>query len=262
MPSNERRPLHEGNDPWIGVFRGHTIHRGRLGVCDPNNPKNRRSRPSILLEHGETRVLVDTAPDLREQLIREQVTEIDAVILSHAHADHLHGIDDLRGLNRRMNRSIDLWTDEATLDSVDRRFPYVLAPLREGATMYYKPTVNAHCYEAFEAFRIGDVEVLPVSQDHGFSKTHGYRFGNLAYTTDLVRFPEDSLAALTGIETWIVGAFSWDPHPTHLHVDGVLEIREKLKPHRTIITHLSAKIDHQVLTDYLPEGWSPPTTGW
>ncbi len=224
------------------------------GECDPANPKNRRTRPSILVHHDDKMILIDTSPDLREQLLREDVTRLDGVLLTHAHADHLHGIDDLRGINRRMNAALDLWADGDTLAIVEQRFPYVLSPLREGATVYYKPTLTAHQFEPLAWFTVAGVEVLPFAQDHGFSTTHGFRLGDLAYTTDLVGLPADSLAALAGVKTWIVGAFSWEAHPTHLHIDGVLALREQLRPETTVITHMSPKIDYAALSDYVPDG--------
>lgn len=226
------------------------------GACDPENPRNRRRRPSLLIETRGRRLLVDTSPDLREQLLAAGVTHLDGVILTHGHADHLHGIDDIRGINRRMGAAIDLWADHHTLATVAERFAYVVAPLREGATAYYKPTLVPHGYTAGEAFTAAGIEVTSFEQDHGFSRTHGLLFGNFAYTTDLVRLPDESIDFLKGrVDTWVVGAFAWEPHPTHLHVDAVLHLRERLgMPRRTVITHMSNRIDYQALTNYLPEG--------
>jgi len=226
------------------------------GDCDPENPKNRRTRPSLLIETQGKRLLIDTSPDLREQLLRSEVTHLDGVILTHGHADHLHGIDDIRGINRRMGAAIGLWADTHTLETVSQRFAYVVAPMRAGSTVYYKPTLVPHAFETGATFTAAGVEVTSFEQDHGFSTTHGLLFGNFAYTTDLVRLPEASIAFLKGrVDTWIVGAFAWHPHPTHLHIDAVLELRARLgTPRRTVITHMSNKIDYRALTDYLPEG--------
>lgn len=224
------------------------------GNCDPKNPKNQRTRPSLMIEAGGKRLLIDTSPDLREQLLRAEVVHLDAVVLTHGHADHLHGIDDIRSVNRRMRAAIDLWADPETLQTVSERFAYVVAPLRPGSDTYYKPTLVPHTFHAGTPFTVAGIEIQAFEQDHGYSQTHGLRFGPLGYTTDLVRLPEEGVAALQGIDTWIVGAFSWDPHPTHLHVDGVLELRDRIKPRRTVITHMSHKIDYQALSDYLPDG--------
>jgi len=224
------------------------------GDCDPENPRNRRTRPSILVERDGRRILVDTAPDLREQMLRAGVRRLDGIVLTHGHADHLHGIDDVRGFNRVMNAAIDLWADAETLETVMERFAYVLAPLRDGVDHYYKPTLVPHTYGTVAPFRVGGIDIRAFEQDHGHSITHGLRLGDLAYTTDLVRLPDAAVAALHGVHTWIVGVFSWDPHPTHLHVDAALELRERIKPKRMVITHMSPRIDYDKLTAYVPEG--------
>lgn len=224
------------------------------GDCDPDNPKNRRTRPSILIERAGQTILVDTSPDLREQLLRTGTQHLDAVVMTHGHADHLHGIDDIRSINRRMGAAIDLWADRETLTAIEERFAYVLTPLRDGMTHYYKPTLVPHLFGPGEPFTAGGMDILPFEQDHGFSTTHGLRFGPFAYTTDLVSMPDASVEALAGVDTWVVGVFAWHPHPTHLHVDAALELRERIKPRRTVITHMSPKIDYETLMAYLPEG--------
>lgn len=237
-----------------GSSTGTPSIEGGWGACDPEEPRNRRTRPSILIDWRDTRILVDTAPDLRQQFLREEIHHLDAVIVTHAHADHLHGIDDLRGVNRRMNAPIPLWCDQATLDTIEERFGYVLTPLPEEATVFYKPVLLPHLFYDCEPFRIGPVEIVPCKQDHGYSNTHGLRLGKFAYCTDLVGMPDESLAMLEGVETLLVGAFHWKPHPTHLHVDGALELIEKVGATRAVITHMSPNIDYRELTDYLPQG--------
>lgn len=214
-----------------------------------------------MVSDGDTQVLIDTSPDLREQLLAAEVTRLDAVILSHAHADHLHGIDDIRGINRRMNAAVDLWAQEYVLQTVKDRFPYVLTPLRGGATTYYKPTLTAKQFEPFRPFRVGRLEFLPITQDHGFSTSFGFRMGDTAYTTDFVRLDDRAFETLRGVGTWIIGTFSWDSHPTHLHVDGALALRDKVKPKRMILTHLSSAIDFKTVEDYVPEGVSAAYDG-
>ena len=224
------------------------------GDCDPDNPRNRRTRPAIMIETAGKRILVDTPPDLREQLLRAEVQHLDSVVMTHAHADHLHGIDDIRGINRRMNAPIELWADADTLKTMQDRFAYALAPLIEGVKGYYKPTLTANTYHAGTPFLAGGIETIAFEQDHGFSTTHGLRFGPLAYTTDLISLPDEGVAAVQGVHTWIVGVFAWHPHPTHLHVDAALELRERIKPERMVITHMSPRIDYQTLCDYVPDG--------
>ena len=165
------------------------------GACDPNNPRNRRRRCSLMAErtspHGTTRIVIDTSPDLREQLIDAGVSRLDAVIITHAHADHLHGIDDLRSINRLMRRAIPLFADAKTLAEIGRRFGYVLEPVPEPGR-YHKPTLEPH--EIRGPFEISGIPVIPVAQDHGFSTTLGLRIG-----AALGRLAEDALDENDGI---------------------------------------------------------------
>jgi len=224
------------------------------GACDPENPRNRRLRPSILVEHKSTRVLVDTSPDLRQQLLNVDVQQLDAVIYTHGHADHLHGIDDLRGINRAMNAPLDTYADAQTIKEIDTRFGYATTPLPPDATVYYKPVLDIHEIGPGDGFSVGDVEILAFDQDHGRSHTLGYRFGPLAYSTDLLGLPEESFRALEGVEVWIVGAFPLKPHPTHAHVDLALEWIARVKPEKAVLTHLSPAIDYGALSERLPKG--------
>lgn len=227
------------------------------GACDPNNPKNRRLRPSILIETASGTILVDTSPDLREQLLHTETEHLDAVVFTHAHADHLHGIDDLRGINRAMNAPIDIYADAATLDTIASRFPYVLEPLAENATMYYKPTLTAHEIVPGERCTIAGIETLSFAQHHGHSQTLGFRFCNFAYTTDVVELPEAAFETLKGVDTWMVGVFTDEPHMTHVHVDKALEWHARIAPRRCIFSHLGPRLDYQRLADELPQGVEP-----
>lgn len=223
------------------------------GKCDPNNPKNRRTRPSILVEDNGTAVLVDTSPDLREQLLRHEIKHIDSVVYTHAHADHLHGVDDLRGINRLMNRSIPAFADAATIASIRSRFPYVLEPLAPEATMFYKATLVAHEFGHGDSFNAGGLDVTAIEQDHAYMNTYGLRFGDFAYSTDLIAMHEDGFDLLKGIKVWMLGAFTDKPHPTHLHIDRALEWIERVQPERAYLTHLSFGLDYETVQKRLPE---------
>ncbi len=231
------------------------------GRCDPDNIKNRRTRPSILVESGTTRILVDSTPDLREQLLAARVRELDAVVYTHAHADHLHGIDDLRAINRAMNAPLNTYADAPTLEVLRTRFGYVLEPLNEGAQFYYKPTLIPHVIADGELFSIGDIEIAAFSQDHGFSTTLGFRFGSVAYTTDVVELSEEAFERLEGIDLWIIGTLVDHPHPTHCDVDKALAWVDRIKPKRAVLTHLGGDLDHATLAARLPAGVEPAYDG-
>ena len=216
------------------------------GDCDPAEPKNRRLRPSIMVEDGETRLLVDTSPDLREQLMRANVDRLDGILYTHAHADHLHGIDDLRAINRAMGSSVPAYADAPTLKTIKERFGYAVAPLKTGSP-YYKPCLDPRLVVPGTTFKAGSIQVTPFDQDHGVVRTVGFRFGPIAYSTDLIKMTEDGYQALKGVEVWIVSTFGEKPHPTHSHVDLTLEWIARVKPRRAVLTHLSVGLDHTTL---------------
>lgn len=224
------------------------------GASDPENPKNRRLRPSILVEAGDTAILVDTSPDLRQQLLMADVCRLDAVLLTHSHADHLHGIDDLRPINRAMNAPLDMYADAATLEDVHKRFGYVFEALAEDATMYYKPTLNPQTIGGGDHIGIGGIDIDVFVQDHGYCKTLGFRFGPIAYSTDVVELPEAAFRALDGVDTWIIGTLVDKPHETHVHVDKALGWIDRVGPRRAVLTHLGLGFDYQELSDRLPDG--------
>lgn len=231
------------------------------GDCDPNNPRNRRLRPAVLVEHAGTRLLVDTPPDLREQLLTAGVNRLDAVLFTHGHADHLHGIDDLRGINRTMGRALDAYGDARTLDETRRRFGYVFEPLPSIETGYYKPVLIPHEISPGDAFRVGEVDITVFGQDHGYGDTLGFRFGPIAYSTDLTTLPEEAFHSLAGVHTWIIGTLGETPHPTHAHVDKALGWIARIKPTRAVLTHLGVNVDYETLRAKLPPGVEPAYDG-
>lgn len=227
------------------------------GKCDPANPRNRRRRPSILVEHEDTAILVDTSPDLREQFLDAGVRRLDAVLYTHGHADHLHGIDDLREVNRAMQAPLELWADAEVLDIVGRRFSYVFEPLN--GSYYYKPVLTPHRVSG--PFRVGAVPVTPFRQEHGYCETLGFRFGPVAYSTDVVELPEESFAALAGVRVWIVGTLTDRPHETHADVDKAVAWMERVGCERGILTHMSPSLDYESLRRRLPSHIEPAYDG-
>jgi phosphoribosyl 1,2-cyclic phosphate phosphodiesterase len=230
------------------------------GECDPNEPRNRRLRASILVEDGPTALLVDASPDCRAQLLTAEVTRLDAVIFTHAHADHCHGVDDLRWINMATGRDLPAYGDAPTLAEIGKRFAYAFEPLKFATeARYYKPVLTA--VEIAGPFRIGAIGVTPFEQDHGFSKSLGFRFGAFGYSTDVVELPEAAFEALAGIDTWVVDCFRRTPHRTHSFLRRTLEWIARVKPRRAVLTHMGGSLDYRTLCAELPAGVEPAYDG-
>lgn len=229
--------------------------------CNPANPRNRRMRPSILVEEGRSAVLVDTSPDLREQLLLCGATRLDAVLFTHYHADHLHGIDDIRPVNRSMNAPLPIHADPETLRIMRKRFDYVFEPLAPGAEHYYKPVLIPHEVRDGARLHLGAITADVFEQDHGLCVSLGFRFGAVGYSTDVVELPEHAFEVLSGVDTWIVSVLVEKPHPTHAHLEKVLGWIERLKPRRAVLTHLSGLFDYDGLAARLPKGVEPGYDG-
>ncbi len=228
------------------------------GHCDPAEPRNRRRRASVLIEKDGVAILIDMSPDLREQLIDAGVKRLDAVVMTHAHADHLHGIDDIRQLNRLMKAAIPLWADASTLAEIGRRFGYALSPPDEPGR-FYKPTLEPHPITG--AFTVAGVTLVPFAQDHGFSTTLGFRIGKFAYSTDVTELDETAFATLQGVEVWVVDCMRRAPHPTHSHLDKTLGWIERVRLRRAILTHMDHTLDYRSLAAELPAGVEPGYDG-
>jgi phosphoribosyl 1,2-cyclic phosphate phosphodiesterase len=228
------------------------------GACDPDDPRNQRRRASLLIEcHGKV-ILVDASPDLRAQLLDAEVKRIDAVIMTHAHADHLHGIDDLRGVNRLMQQPIALHADAKTMAEIEQRFGYVFDPVPPDG-FFYKPTMTPQMIDG--PFIAAGVPIVPFTQDHGFSATLGLRIGGFAYSTDVTELGDAAFAVLAGIEAWIVDCLRYEPHPTHSHLAKTLAWIERVKPKRAVLTHLDRPLDYAELAARLPPGVEPGQDG-
>jgi phosphoribosyl 1,2-cyclic phosphate phosphodiesterase len=232
---------------------------GNWGRCDPNNPRNRRLRASILVQSDTTNVVIDTSPDFRQQILDAAVERLDAVLYTHGHADHLHGIDDLRPATFVTGRPIPMYADHQTLADIRKRFRYVLE-VREDEQRLYKPLAEPHVIDG--PFSVGDLRVVPFAQGHGVSGTTlGFRIGAVAYSTDVVDLPEASFEALAGIEVWIVDCLRERPHATHSHLAQTLAWIERVRPRRAILTHMNHTLDYAVLAAQCPPGVEPGYDG-
>lgn len=228
------------------------------GRCDPAEPRNRRRRCSLLVEKGGQVLLIDTAPDLREQLLDAGVARLDAVLLTHAHADHLHGIDDLRIVNRLIGQPLPFHASADALAEVERRFGYTLLPPVPGRPLY-RPALIGRPVEG--PFTAAGMPVVPFAQNHGYSTTLGFRIGPLGYSTDVTGLDDDAFAALAGVELWIVDCMRREPHPTHSHLAKTLAWIERLQPRRAVLTHMDQSLDYRELSAELPAGVEPGYDG-
>jgi phosphoribosyl 1,2-cyclic phosphate phosphodiesterase len=237
------------------------------GSCDPNNPKNRRRRCSLLIERANaqghrTRVLIDCTPDCREQLLSAEVDWLDGVLITHEHADHIHGIDDLRPLFVHKRRKVDVYLDEPTSRAMHARFGYcfMTPPGSE-----YPPIIHERRLTPGEMVMIsgqgGDIEAMPILQEHGDIPSLGFRIGNVAYSADIKSLPDQSLPLMVGLDVWIVDALRKSPHPSHLNLEEALYWIDRVKPKRAILTNLHADLDYEMLRQRLPADVSPAFDG-
>ena len=235
--------------------------RGDWGKTDPTEPRNRRTRASIVIETAENkRILVDTSPDMRLQLTACGIPSIDAVIFTHAHADHVAGLDDIRILNRIMGSAMPAYAVEPVWEELKRRFDYAFRPIT--GSFYGRPVLQDHSIVAGETIEVAGVDIQTIDQDHGYSRSLGLRIGNAAYCTDVVRMHEAQRSALAGLDVLIVDCFSMaKDHPTHAGLPSVLGWAEALQPKRTILTHMGPEMDFGTLAANLPPGLEPGYDG-
>ena len=237
---------------------------GVWGDCDPSNPKNRRRRCSLLVtrETGEgiTRVLIDTSPDMREQLLDAGVGALDGVVYTHSHADHMHGIDDLRQVVFNQRQRLPVWADGPTQEALLSRFGYAFVQ-PEGSP--YPPILDLHTIDGPVTVTGagGPVTLIPFRADHGSMDALGFRIGPLAYLPDAVDIPAESWPVLAGLDCWIVDALRRKPHPTHAHLDMTLGWIARAKPARAVITNMHVDLDYATLLAELPAHITPAYDG-
>lgn len=231
---------------------------GDWGACDPADPKNRRTRTSLYIRDGDLGILIDTSPDLREQMLCNRINKVDAVIYTHDHADHSHGVNELRRLGNLAGKRPDIYADAATLAALRQRFAYAFDPEPDGP---YEPIVVPH--EVHGAFELPNGRtVVPFGQDHGFgARTLGLRLGDVAYSTDVVGLDEATFDGLAGVLVWFVDCVRYAPHPTHSHFDRTLDWIERVGPERAILIHMNEDLDYATLLQQCPPGVEPGYDG-
>ncbi len=238
---------------------------GEWGVCDPANPKNFRTRCSMLVrrlgEGAQTTVLVDASPELRLQTAKAGVKRVDAVVLTHDHADQVHGLDDVRAFYLRQQAKIPCWMDAATDRTMMRRFGYIFEGEGGYPAICERQAIPPHG----EAWQVdgpsGAIPIRTFDQDHGGIRSVGYRFGGVAYSSDVVGLDDGAFEALAGLDVWIVDALRRRPHPTHAHLDLALEWIERVRPKRAILTNMHIDLDYEQLRAELPLGVEPGYDG-
>lgn len=247
--------------------------KGEWGACDPNEPRNRRSRCSVLVErkHADygydhdkiTSFLIDTAPDMREQLLRAQCSRLDGVAFTHDHADQCHGIDDLRVFAIAMQKRIPVFVEQETAGNILSRFDYCFkqTPGSSYPAILEQREMPANGSKGIINGPSGEIAFIPFLQYHGAVNSLGFRIGDIAYTSDAVGLPEESFATLHGVKVWIVDALQPTPHKTHAHLDMALEWIAQVKPERAILTNMHVSMDYQTLKRSLPDNVEPAYDG-
>ncbi|MDT8369262.1 MAG: MBL fold metallo-hydrolase [Longimicrobiales bacterium] len=224
-------------------------------VCTSEDPRDRRDRSAALLDLPEGRLLIDAPPELRLHLLREGIASIDAVWITHTHADHLHGLDDLRIVTQREARSLDAWVADIHREDVEARFSYIFDDRVQPPPGTSKPKIVLHELSAGRPVRILGQEIIPVALPHGPVTSFGFRAGTLGYLTDGKSVPDAALEVLRGIDTLVINALWWgSPHPTHFNIEEAIETARTLGARRTFLVHLTHRVLHAELEADLPEG--------
>jgi phosphoribosyl 1,2-cyclic phosphate phosphodiesterase len=212
-------------------------------------------RVSALVEESGTVLLIDATPDIRQQLLDCNLQDLTAVLFTHSHADHCHGIDDLRGVNWLTRKPVDIYANPETMKEIRHRFSYVF----DHADHFYKPSIQPHLIDG--PFIVGGIPITPFAQGHGPVTTLGFRFRDFAYSTDVKRLDEAAFETLKGIKIWIVDCVRETPHPTHAHLELTLEWIARVKPERAYLTHMNHMLDYATLAAKLPSGVWPAHDG-
>jgi phosphoribosyl 1,2-cyclic phosphate phosphodiesterase len=230
-------------------------------VCRSTDPRDKRTRSAALVEAGGSRILIDTPPELRLQLIAGGITQVDAVVYTHEHADHTAGIDDLRMFSVRQRRALPIYGPPETLERLRTSFGYIFDDAIRPYEGTSKPSLDLRALEPGRPVDVAGVPLLPLAFQHGHLRVYGYRFGSLAYITDVKSIPEAERNQLRGLDVLVLNALWWRPHPTHLSIAEAVETAQALGARRTYLTHLTHETGHAELAGQLPEGVLPAYDG-
>lgn len=222
----------------------------KFGKCDSTNKKNYRTRPSIMISHKNKNILIDTSPDLRSQLLNANCNYVDAVLYTHLHADHIHGINDLRAINLITNKIIPAWGSQETINYLTNNFNYIFK-----SSNNYLPFMKTNIIS--DTFNIGDIKINSFQHNHGSIDCTTFRIDNFAYTTDIKEFYDESLDKLKGIKKWVIGCLRMDEHPSHASFDKIMGFINYIKPEQAFLTHLTALMDYEELLSHCPYNVKP-----
>ncbi len=238
---------------------GHSLGVPVIGcdcaVCISKNPKNKRLRVSVLIEINGLNIVVDTSPDFRQQMLLTNIKKIDAVLYTHDHADHTHGLDDLRGFNALQKDVIPIYSNAEIIESLQKRFSYAFLP-KPSENVIFRPSVAANILPDVpnHTFMIGNTKIIAFEQQHGKSSTLGYRIGDFAYSTDVNMLSEAAFEALSGVKCWVVDCLRYTPSYSHSHLSQTLQWKSHVNPQQTILTHMAHEFDYDTLSSELPTG--------
>lgn len=230
-------------------------------TCRSEDPRDHRGRTAALITDGGTTLLIDTPPELRLQLLAARVREVDAVLYTHLHADHVHGIDDLRSISISRHATLPLYGPRETMDHIERSFRYIFDDSVVPVPGTSKPRLETRVLEADRPVTIGGLDVLPLAFPHGNATVFGYRIGKVAYLTDVKRVSPSAMRALAGVEVLVLNALWWREHPTHLSIPDAVEVAREVGARRTFLTHLTHETSHRDLLKRLPAGVEPGYDG-
>lgn len=234
-----------------GTSQGVPIIGCKCPTCISSNPNDKRLRVSVFLEVGGLKLLIDTSPDFRQQMLTNNITDVDAILYTHHHIDHIMGLDDIRQINQLHKKSVDIYGNETTIGHIKKTFSYVFdTDTFQGGGI---PNIQTHILK-YEPFEISGVAIIPIEYDHGPSKVWGYRINDFAYMTDCSNIPENEFEKLAGLKVLILDGLRYRPHPTHFSFAQAIEAAQKINAEKTYFTHITHDILHDEDNAKLPEG--------